>query len=143
MGAVYNGEYLKAITYFAVFAALVIMADEIHGVFALGAVAFVIFTMFDSYRTAQLKTRARLESGGVETAVETEGSNITWGIFLIVLGIVFLLQNIIPYYFLNRLWPLVFIGLGGYLIYYAMRERDGGKPPSRNTIADPEPKESL
>jgi len=143
MGAVYNGEYMKAITYFAVFAALVIMADDIHGVFALGAVAFVVFTMFDSYRTAQIKARARLESGGIEQSPVKEGSNITWGIFLIVLGVVFLLQNIIPYYFLNRLWPLVFIGLGGYLVYYAMRERDKGKPLPTDAIGDPESKESL
>ena len=47
MGAVYNNDYLKAVTYFAVWAALSMMSDRISGVFGLGLVAFWIFTMVD------------------------------------------------------------------------------------------------
>lgn len=134
MGAVYNSEYMKAITYFAVFAALVIMADQIHGVFGLGAVAFIVFTMFDSYRTAQAKARARAESRSTQEGPSKESSSITWGLFLIILGFVFLLQNIIPYQFLDRLWPLVFIFLGGYLVYYAMRQTKGDKAGNQKDL---------
>lgn len=123
MGAVYNNEYLKAITYFAVFAALVIMGDRIDGVFGFGAFAFLIFTMFDSYRTAEANALARLESRVPAEEPDRDRTVVVWGVFLIVLGVIFLLQNIIPYYFLNKLWPLVFIALGGYLIYYAIRKR--------------------
>jgi len=133
MGAVYNNEYLKAITFFAVFAALVIMGDRVNGVFGFGAFAFLIFTMFDAYRSAEAKARTRLESGASMTELPSQDKTIVaWGIFLMILGIIFLLQNIISYYFLNRMWPVVFIFLGGYLIYRAVRDKDdtGQKSPS-------------
>lgn len=129
MGAVYNNEYLKAITYFSVFAALVLMGDRIHGIFGFGSVAFIIFTMFDSYRTAEYRTRAQLEGRAIAQPASTDRTIAAWGIFLIVLGVLFLLQNIIPYYFLNRMWPLVFIILGGYLVYRALHDRDHDTPP--------------
>ena len=122
MGAVYNSEYMKALTYFAVFAALVIMGDRIHGVFGFAAFAFIVFTMFDSYRTAEAKARARLEGWAAPEAAG-DRTPFAWGVFLVCLGVLFLLQNIIPYYFLNRLWPLVFILLGGYLVWRSVQDR--------------------
>ncbi len=123
MGAVYNSEYLKAITYFAVFASLSIMGDRVHGVFGFGAFVFLIFTMFEAYRTAEAIARKRLETAAVsEEHGRQDKAILGWGIFLIILGVLFLLQNIIPFYFLNRLWPLLFILLGAFLVYRAIRE---------------------
>ncbi len=136
MGAVYNNEYLKAITFFAVFACLVMMGDRIHGIFGFGAFAFLIFTMFDAYRTAEAKTRARLEMGNVEGEPKSDKTVIGWGIFLMILGVIFLLQNIIPYYFLNRMWPLVFILLGGYLVYRYLRDRQNTSTDSGSPVAE-------
>jgi hypothetical protein len=130
MGAVYNSEYLKAITFFAVFAALSIMGDRIHGIFGFGAFVFLIFSMFDAYRTAEARARARLESGARVESPSQDRTVVAWGIFLIVLGILFLLQNIISYYFLNRLWPLVFIGLGIYLVFRAIQDKERRKSPA-------------
>ena len=123
MGAVYNNEYLKALTYFAVFAALVIMSDDIHGIFGFAAFAFIVFTMFDSYRTAEARARARLETGTVPERSGMDRTPFAWGIFLVFLGILFLLQNIIPYHFLNRMWPAVFILLGAYLVWRSVGGR--------------------
>lgn len=129
MGAVYNNEYLKAVTYFAVFASLIIMGNA-HGIFGFGAFVFLVFTMFDSYRTAEQQRRRLMESSGNPKEVpDQDKSMIAWGIFLMVLGVLFLLQNIISYYFMNQLWPLVFILLGGYLVYRAMKDQ---KKPSSN-----------
>jgi hypothetical protein len=124
LGAVYNNEYLKAITYFAVWAALSTMGSRVNGIFVVGAIVFVIFTMFDAYRCAEAKIRSRLQSGTApEGPAQQDKTTIGWGIFLIVLGVLFLLENIIPYYFLNRLWPLLFIALGAFLIYRAIENR--------------------
>ena len=127
MGAVYNNDYLKAVTYFAVFALLVMMGER-HGVFGFGAFAFLIFTMFDAYRTAEFKNRQRIMSGEIpEETSRNDRTIIGWGIFLIVLGFLFLLQNllknIIRYDFLTELWPLVFIFIGVYLVYRAVIAR--------------------
>ena len=131
MGAVYNNEYLKAITFFAVFAALVMMADNVHNVFGFGSFAFLIFTMFDSYRVAEAKTLARVEGEAVTKAQSPDKTVAGWGIFLIFLGVLFMLQNMIPYHFLQRMWPLVFIILGGYLVYRYLHDRvDAASTPS-------------
>ena len=124
MGAVYNGEYMKAVTYFAVFAALSVMGNSIHGIFGFGAFVFLIFTMFDAYRTAQAKRQMGLQSDAHAEPSSQERVVISWGIFLIVLGVLFLLQNMIPFYFLNRLWPLVFVGLGAYLVYRSAKAKE-------------------
>ncbi len=135
MGAVYNNEYLKAITFFAVFAALIVLGD-VHAIFGFGAFAFLVFTMFDSYRTAEARSRAQLSGAAVPQPPGRDHNIAAWGIFLMVLGAVFLLQNIIPYHFLNRLWPLVFIFLGGYLVYRALKDRTDDAAPSGPALTE-------
>ena len=77
--------------------------------------------MFDAYRTAEAQARRRLQTGLVGEPPQQDKTIIGWGVFLILLGLLFLLQNIIPYYFfVNRLWPLVFVLLGAYLVYRAI-----------------------
>ena len=140
MGAVYNGEYQKAITQFAIFAALVIMGDNVNGVFGFGAFVFLVFTMFDSYRVAETHLRARLESRQVDQSPAKDRTVAAWGIILIVLGVLFLLKNFIRYDFLHRMWPLAFIALGAYIVYRALRERSE-EPAEKTTTSLSEPKE--
>jgi hypothetical protein len=142
MGAVYNNEYTKAITYFAVWAALSVMGSRVNGIFGFGAFVFVIFTMFDAYRTAEAQARRRLQTGMVGELPQQDRTIIGWGVFLILLGLLFLLQNIIPYYlFVNRLWPLVFVLLGAYLVYRAIQTRD--KQAHRSAGSLPGAKEDI
>ena len=131
MGAVYNNEYIKALTYFAVFAALVVLGDRVHGVFGFGSFVFLIFTMFDSYRTAEVQARARIEGvlQPVADPTRPDKAVVGWGILLIVMGALLLLQINLPYRFLNRAWPIGFVLLGGYLVYGAVRDRNTGGNP--------------
>jgi hypothetical protein len=142
MGAVYNNEYTKAITYFAVWAALSVMGSRVNGIFGFGAFVFVIFTMFDAYRTAEAQTRQRLQTGLAAEPLPQDKTIIGWGIFLIILGVLFLLQNVLPYYwFVNRLWPLVFVLLGAYLVYRAIQNREKQTRSSADPF--PGPKEGI
>jgi hypothetical protein len=142
MGAVYNSEYTKAITYFAVFGALSVMGDRVHGIFGFGAFVFLLFTMFDAYRSAEAIARRRIQTGlAPDNPPGQDKTIIGWGIVLIVLGVIFLLQNIISFYFLNRLWPVVFILLGAYLVYRAVAARDNRMRDS--VILPPGPKEDI
>ncbi len=134
MGAVYNGEYQKAVTQFAVFAALVIMGDAVHGVFGFGAFVFLIFTMFDSYRTAEANLRHRLEAQPAKASPTKDTTVAAWGVLLIGLGLVFLFKNFIHFDFLNRLWPVAFILLGAFLVFRALRDREEGGG-TRNSAA--------
>jgi hypothetical protein len=124
MGAVYNGDYQRAIVQFAVFAALIIMGDEAHAVFGFGAFVFLVFTMFDSYRMAEANLRSRVDEKPAKAPPAKDNTVAVWGVLLIVLGMVFLLKNFIHFYFLDRLWPLAFIALGAYLVVRSLRERE-------------------
>jgi len=138
LGAVYNTEYLKAVAYFAVWAALSVMGNRISSVFGFGAFVFILFTMFDGYRSAEARVRNRIRIGA--SAVEPPNQDKTlvgWGVFLMVLGVIFLLHNIIPFYLLNRLWPVIFILLGAFLVYRALLNR---KPrTSESSLPTPPP----
>jgi hypothetical protein len=141
MGAVYNNEYTKAITYFAVWAALSVMGSRVNGVFGFGAFVFVVFTMFEAYRTAEAHARKRLQAGPVpDEPIHQDKTIIGWGIVLIVLGVLFLLQNIIPYNLFTNLWPLLFILLGGFLVYRAVQNREKQLRNSTGSVP-PGPKE--
>jgi len=134
IGAVYNNENLKAIIYFAVFASLIMLG----GVFIFGAIAFYIFTIFDAYRSAEFKNRMRIESGGRSDEPQQQDRTIIgWGILLIVLGVIFLLKNIVDYDFFSWLWPGVFILLGAYLVYHALTIRDNRTRVSSGSAAKP------
>ena len=140
MGAVYNGQYQKAITQFAVWAALIIMGDEVHGIFGFGAFVFLIYTMFDSYRTAEANLRMRRQPAQIPNIDTKDRSVAAWGILLIVLGVIFLLKNFIHMYFLSRLWPLAFMALGAYLVFYYLRGHGQDNAPARSPARE-EPKD--
>jgi hypothetical protein len=139
IGAVYNNEYLKAVTYFTVFAALVAMGDAVNAVFGFGAFVFLIFTMFDAYRSAERNARRLLPSGNSGERPGDAQSNLTvWGIFLILMGVLFLLQNFVSLYFLARIWPAAFILIGAYLVYLSVRRRkkESGEPGAPNSSSE-------
>ena len=48
-------------------------------------------------------------------------SNRVWGIILIVLGTIFLLDEWIPDFDFGKFWPLILIAVGGYIIF---RDKD-------------------
>jgi hypothetical protein len=123
LGAVYNTEYLKAIAYFTVWAALAVMGNRVSSVFGFGAFVFILFTMFDAYRSAEERVRRRLKTDYFDEPPRQDKTLVGWGVFLIILGAIFLLHNIIPFYFLNRFWPLIFILIGAFLVYRALQSR--------------------
>ena len=48
-------------------------------------------------------------------------SNKVWGIILIILGTIFLLDEWIPDFDFGKFWPLILIAVGGYIIF---RDKD-------------------
>lgn len=123
LGAVYNREYSKAAIHFSIFAALVILADHGPGIFVLGAIAFYFFTIIDAYRSAQAILRWQLANPEVIQNEEEDMNLPVWGGILILLGVVFFLNNMGVFRLgdvARFAWPLIFIFLGVYFIldYY-------------------------
>ncbi len=116
LGAIYNGEYNKALIHIVVFAAMIVgLSSDLGGGAdtALGLLlgGFVFYMAFDSMRTAKAKqlgevTVDPLESWSKERPIGP--------IILIGIGILFLLNNFawFPFYRIERFWPLILIGVG-------------------------------
>ncbi len=116
LGAIYNGEYNKALIHIVVFAAMIVgLSSDLGGGAdtALGLLlgGFVFYMAFDSMRTAKAKqlgevTVDPLESWSKERPIGP--------IILIGIGVLFLLNNFawFPFYRIERFWPVILIAVG-------------------------------
>lgn len=135
LGAVYNGEYVKALIHLVIWGGLFAMGlNESAG--EATPIIWVIFGIFplymaiDSYRTAKMRNAgvspapsdlfSDAATGTVGTVASTSGSNRPLGaVVLIGLGVLFLLMNfgVLEGEWFRRGWPLILILLGGWLIW--------------------------
>jgi Domain of unknown function (DUF5668)/B-box zinc finger len=55
VGAMYNGQFLKAFVHVVIFVLLIMAADNVSGVFGILIPFWVFYMAFDAYKTAQAK----------------------------------------------------------------------------------------
>jgi len=116
LGAVYNGEYNKALIHIVVFAAIIVGLSSDPGdggalTLSLLLAGFVFYMAFDAMRT----TRAKSLGEPTADPLEAWSKNRPVGpIILIALGVLFLLRNFdwFPFHFIGQMWPLILIGVG-------------------------------
>jgi hypothetical protein len=136
IGAVYNREYTKAVVHFAVFAGLAIIAESV-GIFGLAAFSFYVFTIIDAYRSAEVISRK-----GTTPESGSESLNFPlWGGILIMMGIIFLLDNLgaIRIRSVIEFWPLILVFLGLYLIYSYLHPTGNRESARSSSRAPTEP----
>ena len=127
LGAVYNGEYNKALIHIVVFAAIIVGLSSDPGdggalTLSLLLAGFVLYMAFDAMRTA----KARSLGESTADPLEAWSKNRPVGpIILIALGVLFLLNNFdwFPFHFIWRLWPLILIGVGILLFRNRLNDR--------------------
>jgi hypothetical protein len=126
LGAAYNGQTIKALTYFGVFVSLFQMAVMTKfALFVFGFMAMWLYAAVDAWRTAQL-IRVGISPNGAEDLIvkRLSGNPMIWGIVLAVLGVTFFLYTFwgmkLP---LKQLLPVALVGLGAYLLHKVWRER--------------------
>jgi len=133
VGAIYNGQIVKAMVEVLIFASLIGLSNRVPGpfdtIFGLGAAAFYFYMVIDSYQTARRKllglpTEEWLGIGDVKVKAPVGAA------LLIGLGLIFLLDNFGIHIFreIGRYWPVLLI-LAGVLL---LQRRMGSKsaPPS-------------
>ena len=125
-GALYNGQYTKALFHLVMFAGLVHAqryggGQPFMGIFLA---AFLVYQFFDNIQSAKAINAAaageKPGAGPVQDLPEAiQSGSVFWGIFLIVLGIVLILANfeIILYSTLADFWPVVVIAIGLKLVF--------------------------
>jgi len=115
LGAVYNGEYNKALIHIVVFISIIVglnsdyVGDSGQLVLSLLLTGFILYMAFDAMRVAKAKNMGETPFD----PLESWSKNRPIGpMILIGLGVLFLLNNFVPIYRIFRLWPLVLIGVG-------------------------------
>jgi TM2 domain-containing membrane protein YozV len=116
LGAVYNGQYNKALIHIVVFATLILgLSSDMDGgmkaVMGIMLGAFIFYMAFDAMQTAQAQRRGEVSADPLQTW--SKGQPIG-PIILIGAGVLFLLYNfdIFPFYRIERFWPLILIAVG-------------------------------
>ena len=132
MGAIYNGNILKGVTYMLIFAVLIVLTSNAHDpdavVFGLMIAGFYIFQIIDSYNDAGRINQNT--SPGEEPARGKEDLSLFSAIVVLVMGIIFQLANfdLLTYRQVTRLWPLALIAFGIKIVFnYFKREERNGK----------------
>ena len=49
------------------------------------------------------------------------------GVFVILVGVLFLINNFVPIYWIWKLWPLILVGIGVVMIYNAIKKGDNNE----------------
>lgn len=116
LGAVYNGEYNKALIHVVVFATMIVgLSSDMGGggktALALLLAGFIIYMAFDAMRTAKAKN---LGDTAVDPLEDWSKNRPIGPIILIGLGLIFLLDNfhVFDFFNLSQFWPLILIGVG-------------------------------
>lgn len=132
VGAIYNGEYVKALVHFFVFVGLVQLnaSGHMQPLSGLLLAGFILYMPFEAYNTAK-----RIAAGQAPARPGWEA--LGWGnggratpigpLILIVLGALFLLNTLDIFHWslrLGRLWPLILIAVGAWMLW----KRTAGAP---------------
>jgi cell wall-active antibiotic response 4TMS protein YvqF len=121
VGAIYNGQVIKAMVQVLMFGALVALShrvgDALGAIFGLGAFAFYFYMVIDSYQTARAMALGIHREEWFGLGDFKMNAPIGAGL-LIVLGAMFLMDNFgIPvFHELGKFWPVLLILLGILLL---------------------------
>jgi cell wall-active antibiotic response 4TMS protein YvqF/B-box zinc finger protein len=55
VGAMYNGQFIKAFIHVVIFVLLIIASDSVNGAFGVGIAFWVFYMVFDAYKTAEAR----------------------------------------------------------------------------------------
>lgn len=131
LGNVYNGLYLRAVTFFVLVVLFIYLSDRGHALWGF-AVAFIwLFNVVDAYRQAVLINHGYADDPALarrlrgKTAVREK---LFGGTALLVIGLLELIDRFFPLYldWVFDLWPVIFIAIGGWLIWKAVQARRQG-----------------
>jgi TM2 domain-containing membrane protein YozV len=120
LGQVYNGQIVKALVFFCAWAGSIWLTADGEWLFGLAIPFVYLFNLVDAYRSAAL-------SGPLPLQPEAQTESPAWGVGLIAIGLLFLLNNLgwLRLAALRRYWPLLLIAAGVAFLWSALRRRSG------------------
>jgi hypothetical protein len=125
LGAVYNGEYVKALIHVVIFGGIIALlnADLSGGMDAflgIGLGCFYCYMPIEAYRTAKARRSGEPHPPDL---LESEGRKPIGAIVLIVMGVLFLLANfhLLEREWFSKSWPAGLILLGIWILVDRMK----------------------
>lgn len=130
LGAVYNGEYVKALIHLIIFAGIIAalntdLPSSYYAFLGIALGCFYFYMPIEAYRTA--KARQLAEPLPPDLA-QRQGRTPMGAIVLIVLGVLFLLANfgLLHKEWLIKGWPIGLIALGVWILMERMKGGPSG-----------------
>jgi len=123
LGHLYLGLYQRAVVIFGCFALTIYLSDQ--GAEVGVVIPFIwFFGLFDAYRQALILNRQEPEAPETTRRPKRQGG-LGFGVFLVVVGAILLINNFYPIDFswLSTWWPAILIGVGLWLILSFYHER--------------------
>ena len=127
LGAVYNGQYMKALIHVLIFGGLIaLLSSDLPGgydaFFGIGLGCFYFYMPIEAYRTAKARTMG--EPGPADFA-SVDGPKPLGAIILIAIGALLLMRNfgLLDTEWFAKTWPVGLIILGGWLTWDRMHRR--------------------
>ena len=129
LGAVYNGEYVKALIQVLIFGGIIAgLASDIstgYIVFlSIGLGCFYLYMPIDAYRVAKARRMGEPDPGVLP---ESASGRPLGAIVLIILGVLFLMANfgILQEDWFSKAWPIGLIALGVWLVWDSINANSG------------------
>ena len=128
MGHIYNGLYMRGITFFIVVLSLISIADNGPDIFGFAVAFFWLFNVIDTYRQATLINYGYAQDLGLADMPKhprASQGGILAGLLLALIG----LFAIVERYFYIRLdwlfdlWPFALVAAGAWMIWASLRDR--------------------
>ncbi len=122
LGHLYLGLYQRAIVVFGLFFLATVLAGQASDMGVI--IAFIwFFAVIDAYRQAQIINSQEVEPSKPKRAAAA--GSLGFGIFLIIVGIILLINNFHPIdlSWLSKWWPAILVIVGIYLIAAAYADR--------------------
>lgn len=120
LGAVYNGEYVKALIHVIIFGGIIAalssgLPDSYNIVLGIGLGCFCCYMPIEAYRTAKARQLGQPPPPGV---IQNQGQRPMGAIVLIAVGILLLLANfgVLQKEWLIKGWPIGLIALGVWIL---------------------------
>lgn len=133
MGNVYNGLYLRGVTFFLIVGGLIGAVDSgAPEIFGFAIAFFWIFNVLDAYRQATLINHGYAQDLGLTDLPERPSAaqgGLWAGAVLVIVGGTALVEKWfdLDLTWLFELWPVVLIAVGVWLIWAALREKAKAK----------------
>ena len=129
VGHIYDGLYLRGLTFFLIFFSLVGLADQANNpIFGFAAAFFGLLNIIDAYRQAVLINYGYAQDLGLldrPKAPRPGQGGLAAGVILTVIGVFSILDRFfdVDVRWVLDLWPFILVLIGVWLIWGAIRER--------------------